>query len=82
MLNERDMAAGEIAAHFKMSAPSISHHLNTLKQAELVRARRDGQSIIYSFNATVMQEVMQTLITTLAIDRSEKPAASNLSSKT
>jgi DNA-binding transcriptional ArsR family regulator len=53
-----------------------------LKQAELVCARRDGQSIIYSFNATVMQEVMQSLITTFAIDRPEKQATSNLSSKT
>jgi DNA-binding transcriptional ArsR family regulator len=86
MLSKRDMAAGEIAAHFDMSAPGISHHLSTLKQAELVCARRDGQSIIYSFNASVMQEVMQSLITTLAIDRPgkqvTKQATSNLSSKT
>ncbi|MCX6018026.1 MAG: autorepressor SdpR family transcription factor [Chloroflexi bacterium] len=82
MLSKQDMAAGEIAAHFDMSAPSISHHLSTLKQAELVRGTRNGQSIIYSFNATVMQEVMQILITTLDIDHSAKQTTANFSSKT
>ena len=36
MLKERDMTAGEIAEQFDMTKPSISHHLNILKHAELV----------------------------------------------
>ena len=54
-LNDGDLAAGEIAAAFDISAPSVSHHLNVLKQAGLVMSRRDGQSIIYSLNSTVVQ---------------------------
>ena len=58
MLKERDMTAGEIADHFEMSKPSISHHLSILKQAELVIDERKGQNIYYSLNTTVFQEVV------------------------
>lgn len=58
MLKEKDMTAGEIADHFEMSKPSISHHLSILKQAELVIDERKGQNIYYSLNTTVFQEVI------------------------
>jgi len=41
-----------------MSKPSISHHLGVLKQAGLVSDERQGQTIIYSLDATVFQEVL------------------------
>ena len=62
MLGERDMTAGEIAARFAISAPSVSHHLGVLKHAELVRAQRHGQTIVYTRNATVVQEFLQELL--------------------
>ncbi len=62
MLNERDMTAGEIAAHFAISAPSVSHHLSVLKAADLVTAERNGQRIIYRLNATVLQEALAVLM--------------------
>jgi ArsR family transcriptional regulator len=62
MLNERDMTAGEIGSRFRISAPSVSHHLNVLKQAELVRSERNGQTIVYSLNSTVVQEFLQQLL--------------------
>lgn len=58
LLKEKDMSAGEIADHFAMSKPSISHHLNSLKQAKLILDERQGQNIIYSLNSTVIQEAM------------------------
>ncbi len=58
MLQEGDLSAGEIAAQFEMSKPSISHHLNILKQAELVQDLRKGQNIYYSLNTTVFQELI------------------------
>lgn len=58
MLKEKDMTAGEIADHFEMTKPSISHHLSILKQAELVIDERKGQNIYYSLNTTVFQEVV------------------------
>jgi DNA-binding transcriptional ArsR family regulator len=58
LLRQRDMTAGEIADHFSLTKPSISHHLNSLKQAKLVLDERQGQQILYSLNTTVVQEVM------------------------
>lgn len=58
MLKEKDLTAGEIAEKFQMSKPSISHHLNLLKQAELVWDERRGQHIVYSLNTTVFQELL------------------------
>jgi DNA-binding transcriptional ArsR family regulator len=58
MLKEKDLTAGEIADQFNISKPSISHHLNILKQAHLVQDERHGQSILYSINLSVMQEAM------------------------
>jgi DNA-binding transcriptional ArsR family regulator len=46
-LAEGELAAGEIAAHFEISGPSISRHLAILKNAELVSERRQANRIIY-----------------------------------
>jgi DNA-binding transcriptional ArsR family regulator len=46
-LKERDLAAGEIAARFSISGPSISRHLSILKAADLVSERREGNRIFY-----------------------------------
>lgn len=62
LLQRGDLTAGEIAEHFHISKPSISHHLNLLKQADLVLDMRQGQHILYSLNATVMQEVLGWLL--------------------
>jgi ArsR family transcriptional regulator len=58
LLQQGDLTAGEIADQFPISKPSISHHLNTLKQAGLVVDERRGQHIVYSLNTTVFQEVL------------------------
>ncbi len=59
LLNEQDLTAGEIADQFNMTKPSISHHLNILRRADLVQDERQGQHIYYSLNTTVFQEVMK-----------------------
>lgn len=65
LLKSNDMNAGEIAEHFNMSKPSISHHLNQLKQAGLVTSEKRGQNVIYSLNLSVVEEILQ-LISELA----------------
>ena len=47
LLKKSDMNAGEIAEHFDMTKPSISHHLNLLREAGLVRSEKRGQHIYY-----------------------------------
>ncbi len=61
-LRAGDLSAGDIAARFAISAPSISHHLNVLKDARLVQAAREGRRIIYSLNTTVFQDVLRELV--------------------
>ena len=59
MLHETDLTAGEIAEKFHISWPSVSHHLDLLKQAKLVIAEKEGQFIYYSLNTTVVDEIMK-----------------------
>ena len=59
MLQENDMTAGEIAEKFNISWPSVSHHLDLLKQAKLVTAEKDGQYVYYSLNTTVVDEILK-----------------------
>lgn len=62
LLKEKDLNAGEIAEHFNITKPSISHHLDLLKQAELVVDMRKGQYIYYSLNTTVMDDLVKWFI--------------------
>lgn len=58
LLKRGSMSAGEIAERFEMSAPAVSKHLNILKEADLIRDRREGKYIIYELNASVLEEVL------------------------
>ena len=62
MLRERDLTAGEIAAAFSISAPSISYHLDLLRQAGLVSSRKEGQFVTYSLETTVLYETLGWLL--------------------
>jgi ArsR family transcriptional regulator len=62
MLKEGDLTAGDIADKFNISKPSISHHLDLLRQANLVTSSKQGQFIYYSINTTVMDEILTWLL--------------------
>ncbi|MES2331999.1 MAG: autorepressor SdpR family transcription factor [Bacteroidota bacterium] len=62
ILKDGDLTAGEIADRFHISKPSISHHLDLLRQAELVTSVKEGQFIYYSLNTTVMDEMLKWFI--------------------
>jgi ArsR family transcriptional regulator, arsenate/arsenite/antimonite-responsive transcriptional repressor len=59
ILRERDRTAGEIADHFSVGKPTISHHLDLLRQANLVESVKNGQFMVYSLNTTVLDEIMK-----------------------
>lgn len=61
LLKKRDMNAGEIAAEFNMTKPSISNHLNILKQADLVDSEKQGQNVMYSIKTSVIEDMLSTL---------------------
>ena len=62
LLKEKDLTAGEIADQFSISKPSISHHLDLLRQAGLVVSVKEGQFVYYSLNTTVMDEMLKWII--------------------
>lgn len=62
LLRKKDMNAGEIAEHFNMSKPSISHHLDLLRQADVVQSVKEGQFITYSLNTTVFDEMVKWIL--------------------
>lgn len=59
LLKDKDMSAGDIADHFNIGKPTISHHLDLLRQAGLVTSEKQGQFIIYSISTTVLDEMLQ-----------------------
>ncbi|MHB1921765.1 MAG: autorepressor SdpR family transcription factor [Chitinophagaceae bacterium] len=59
LLRQKDLTAGEIAQAFSFSKPTISHHLDLLRQADLVISIKKGQFVLYSLNITVMEEILQ-----------------------
>ena len=58
MLRDKDLTAGQIAERFDISKPSISHHLEILKNADLVSAEKQGQYVVYSLNTTILDELI------------------------
>jgi ArsR family transcriptional regulator, arsenate/arsenite/antimonite-responsive transcriptional repressor len=53
-----DATAGEISDRFNMSKPSISHHLDLLRQADLVSSKKKGQFVIYSINLPALDDII------------------------
>jgi DNA-binding transcriptional ArsR family regulator len=62
LLKGGSLAAGEIAKAFTITKGSLSHHFNVLKAADLIRSERRGQSIVYSLNTSVFEDVAALLI--------------------
>ena len=70
LLREGDLNAGDIADRFDMTKPSISHHLDLLRQAGLVEATKQGQFINYSLNTTVLDDLLVWL---MSFQKTESP---------
>lgn len=63
LLKEKDMNAGEIADQFTMSKPSISHHLDILKRADLITSEKKGQFVEYSLNTSILEDLISWILT-------------------
>lgn len=63
LLKKKDMNAGEIADEFNISKPSISHHLDILKRADLIVGEKKGQFIVYSLNTTILEDLLNWILT-------------------
>ncbi|HET7544989.1 MAG TPA: autorepressor SdpR family transcription factor [Polyangiaceae bacterium] len=67
------LTAGEIASAFSITKGSMSHHFNVLKAADLVRSERRGQTIVYSLNTSVFEDVAAMLLELFQVKPKAKP---------
>ncbi|MFZ5391350.1 MAG: metalloregulator ArsR/SmtB family transcription factor [Patescibacteria group bacterium] len=61
LLKRGERAAGQIGQHLNITLPTLSHHLDILKRADLISARRQGQQIFYSLNLSVLEELAEKI---------------------
>lgn len=67
ILKKKEMSVSEIGAKLDITLPTLSHHLDILKRAELISGRRSGQQIFYSLNLSVFEEISEKIIKFLKI---------------
>ena len=58
LLRKGEMSAGDLVERFHMTKPTMSHHFAVLRDADLVVSRREAQTILYSLNTTVLEDVV------------------------
>ena len=68
LLSGRTMSAGEIAAHFSVARSTLSSHFNILKKADLIQEEKNGTTVYYSLNLSVMEEVTAAIMGLFRID--------------
>jgi ArsR family transcriptional regulator, arsenate/arsenite/antimonite-responsive transcriptional repressor len=62
LLRERDLTAGELAEHFELAKPTLSRHFGVLREADLIQGERNGTSITYRLNLSVLEEALMALL--------------------
>lgn len=62
LLRDRSMSAGELASHFELSKPTLSVHFNKLAEAELIIRERQGTSLIYTANLSVLEDALSRFL--------------------
>lgn len=62
-LKAEDLTPSEMLERIKVSQPTLSHHLDILKRAELVETTREGQFIRYSLNMTIFEMALEYMAT-------------------
>lgn len=67
MLRDREMSAGEIADGVTVAKPTLSGHLSVLKGAGLVDVTRQGTTLIYRLNTSVLEDAIFTLMNTFRV---------------
>ena len=72
LLKQGRMSVGDIVDHFEVTGASISRHLSVLKDADLIRDKREGKFIYYELNASVLEEIMLWIVDLKGEEHDEK----------
>ncbi|WP_018148165.1 metalloregulator ArsR/SmtB family transcription factor [Henriciella marina] len=68
LLRKGPRTSGELAEAFEASWPTVSRHLAVLKDADLITAERQGTSIIYRANTSVIEDAAAALLAMIGRD--------------
>jgi ArsR family transcriptional regulator, arsenate/arsenite/antimonite-responsive transcriptional repressor len=79
LLRDRDLSAGEIAAHFNLAKPTLSGHFAILKAADLIQADKVGTTITYRLNISVLEEALLSLMNTFNLPHPRSVSTSEVS---
>lgn len=71
LLKWGNRSAGEIAAQFDLAQPTVSRHLEILKNAGIITAQRRGNQIIYSLDLSVAEEIVVEITSLLGREKEE-----------
>ena len=81
MLKRGGLSAGELAAAFPVSKPTMSAHFAKLKAAGLIAGQSRGGSIVYSLNLSVLEDAMLAFMNGVRVGEPPVPAPTRLSPK-
>jgi ArsR family transcriptional regulator, arsenate/arsenite/antimonite-responsive transcriptional repressor len=74
LLRKREMTAGELAEKFLLAKSTLSGHFSILKNAGLIVAEKNGTSIVYSLNLSVVEQTMAAVMELLDVGKRTKKA--------
>jgi DNA-binding transcriptional ArsR family regulator len=72
LLRKREMTAGEIAEKFALARSTLSGHFSILKNAGLIVSEKNGTSIVYSLNVSVVEQTMAAMMDLLDVGKNSK----------
>ena len=72
LLRKRELTAGELAERFPLAKSTLSGHFNILKNAGLIVAEKNGTSIVYSLNLSVVEQTMAAMMELLDVGKQTK----------
>jgi ArsR family transcriptional regulator, arsenate/arsenite/antimonite-responsive transcriptional repressor len=72
LLRKREMTAGEIAERFALARSTLSGHFSILKHAGLIVSEKNGTSIVYSLNVSVVEQTMAAMMELLDVGKNSK----------
>jgi ArsR family transcriptional regulator, arsenate/arsenite/antimonite-responsive transcriptional repressor len=67
LLRDRDMTAGQLAGNFDLAKPTLSKHFAVLREADLIHGEKNGTSITYSLNVSVLEDALISLMSSFKL---------------
>ena len=71
LLRQGPKSSGELAEAFDAEWPPVTRHLHVLKDADLITAERQGTSIIYRTNTSVVEDAVTALLGMIGRDNGD-----------